>query len=75
MEFLDGLVRARDVGEGGLRRVLGDELRLGLAELHDAGAAALHLVHQEEEDDHDEDEGEEESRIETKGDCFVGETV
>src|SRR5262249_33012183 len=27
------------------------------AEIHDPGAAALHLIHQEQEDDHDEDEG------------------
>ncbi|MDQ0960009.1 hypothetical protein QFZ66_003887 [Streptomyces sp. B4I13] len=58
MEFLDGLVRAGDVGERRLRGVLGDELGLGLPEVHDPGAAALHLVHQEQEDDHDEDEGE-----------------
>src|SRR5690606_34211181 len=37
--------------------VLGDELRLGLAEVHDTGAATLHLIHQEQENDHDQDEG------------------
>ena len=58
VELLDGLVRARDVGERRLRGVLGDELRLGLPEVHDPGAAALHLIHQEQEDDDDEDEGE-----------------
>ncbi len=59
VEFLDGLVRARDVGERRLRGVLGDELGLGLPEVHDSGAAALHLVHQEQEDNDDEDEGQE----------------
>ncbi len=54
VELLDGLVRARDVGEGGLRGVLGEQLGLGLAELHDPGAAALHLIHQEQEDHHDD---------------------
>jgi hypothetical protein len=58
VELLDGLVRAGDVRERRLRRVLGDELRLGLAEVHDPGAATLHLIHQEQEDDDDEDEGE-----------------
>lgn len=57
LELLDRLVRARDVRERRLRGVLGDELRLGLPEVHDPGAAALHLVHQEQEDDDDEDEG------------------
>lgn len=75
LELLDRLVRACDVRERRLRGVLGDELRLGLPEVHDPGAAALHLIHQEQEDDHDEDEGEQESRIPTKAFCFVGETV
>jgi hypothetical protein len=57
VELLDGLLGARDVGERRLGSVLGDELRLGLPEVHDTGAAALHLIHQEQEDDHDEDEG------------------
>ena len=57
LELLDGLVAAGDVGEGRLRGVLGDQLGLGLAELHDSGAAALHLVHQEQEDHDDQDEG------------------
>ena len=49
LQFLDGLVRAGDVGEGHLRHVLGDQLGLGLAELHDLGAAALHAGEQEPE--------------------------
>src|SRR5690606_1476355 len=57
VEFLHGLLGARDVGERRLRGVLGDELRLGLAEVHDTGAATLHLIHQEQENDHDQDEG------------------
>ena len=35
---------------------LRDDLGLGLAELHDAGAAALHLVHHEEEQDDEQDD-------------------
>ena len=50
-ELLDRLLAAGDVGERRLRHVLGDQLGLGLGELHDAAAAAaLDLVHQEEED-------------------------
>jgi hypothetical protein len=48
-QLLDGLVGAGDVGEGDLRRVLGDHLGLGLAELHDPAAATLHVLHQQEE--------------------------
>ena len=56
LEFLDGLVRAGHVGEGGLGRVLGDELGLGFPEVHHPGAAALHLVqHEEEDQDHHEE--------------------
>ena len=57
MELLDGLVGAGDVGERDLGGVLGDQLGLGLAELHDPGAAALHLAHQEPEqaDEQDDD--------------------
>ena len=39
LQFLDRLVRAGDVGEGRLGRVLGDQLGLRLAEVHHAGAA------------------------------------
>ena len=53
LELLDGLVGPGHVGERRLRGVLGDQLGLGLPELHDPGAAALHLVHQEQED-HDD---------------------
>ena len=52
MELLDRLVRAGDVGEGRLGRVLGDQLRLGLAEVEDPAAAALHLGHEQQEQDH-----------------------
>ncbi len=49
LELLDRLVGAGHVGERRLRRVLADQLGLGLAELHDPAAAALHLVHEEEQ--------------------------
>jgi hypothetical protein len=56
-ELLDRFLTARDVTEGGLRHVLGDQLGLGLGELHHATAATtLHLVHQEEEEEHDQHE-------------------
>ena len=55
-ELLDRLLAAGDVGERRLRHVLGDQLGLGLGELHDAAAAALHLVHQEQEQHDDEHE-------------------
>jgi hypothetical protein len=48
-ELLERLVGTGHVGEGGLRGVLADQLGLALAELHDAVAAALHLVHEEEQ--------------------------
>ena len=48
-ELLDGLVAAGDVGERRLGGVLGDELGPRLGELHDPSAAALHVVHQEEQ--------------------------
>lgn len=57
VELFDRLVGPRHIGEGRLGGVLGDQLGLGLAELHDLGTAALHLIHQKQEDDHDEDEG------------------
>jgi hypothetical protein len=46
-----------DVGERRLGGVLGHELGLGAAELHDAGAAALHVVDEEEEDHQDQQHG------------------
>ena len=55
-ELLDGLVAAGDVGERGLGGVLGDELGPRLGELHDASAAALHVVHQEDEQDDQQDD-------------------
>ena len=59
-ELLDGLLAAGHVGERRLRHVLGDELGLGLGELHDAAAAAaLHGVHQPQEH-HDQDDDREE---------------
>ncbi len=57
-ELLDRLLAAGHVGEGGLRHVLADQLGLGLGELHHPAAAALHLVHQEDEQQHDQREGE-----------------
>ena len=56
LELLDRLLAAGDVVEGGLRGVLVGHLGLGLAELHDPAAAALHGVQQEEEEDTDDDE-------------------
>ncbi len=61
VQFLDGLVGAGDVGEGGLGHVLGQLLGLGSAEVHHATtAAALHAAHHEEEqteqDDHRQQE-------------------
>ena len=55
VELLDRLVGAGHVREGGLRGVLGDQLRLRLAEVHHPGAAALHLTEQEEEEQRDDD--------------------
>ena len=54
VELLDRLVGARHVGERRLRRVLGDHLRLGLAEVEHPGAAALHLRHEQQQQDHEE---------------------
>ncbi len=54
LEFLDRLVGTRDISEGRFRRVLADELGLGLAEVHDPVAAALHLVHEEEQQENNE---------------------
>ena len=59
LQLLERLVGARDVGERRLRRVLADELGLGLAELHDPAAAALHLVHEEEQQAEDDEERQE----------------
>ena len=57
LEFLDGLVGAGDVAEGHLGHVLVDQLGLGLAELHDLGAAALHPGKQEPEQDAEQQHG------------------
>ena len=53
-ELLDGLVDAGDVLERDLGHVLGHQARLGLAERHHAVAAALHLIHEEEEQQDDQ---------------------
>ena len=58
-ELLDRLLAAGDVGERRLRHVLADQLGLGLGELHDPAAAALHLVHEEQEQQDDQHEGQE----------------
>jgi hypothetical protein len=58
-ELLERLVGARDVGERRLGHVLADELGLALAELHDAVAAALHLVHEEEQQAQDQQDRQE----------------
>ena len=69
-ELLDRLLTPRDVAERRLGHVLGDQLGLGAGELHDAlAAAALDLVHQEDEEEHDEREGQQrgEDRAEQAG--------
>ncbi len=58
VQLLNGLLGARDVREGRLRGVLGDHLRLGLAEVEHAGAAALHLRHEEQQQEHEQRDGE-----------------
>ncbi len=58
-ELLDRLLAPGDVGERRLGHVLADQLGLGLGELHDPAAAALHLVHQEQEQQDDQQEGQE----------------
>ena len=57
VELLDGLVGARDVAEGDLRRVDRHPLGARLAEAHHPRAAALHLVHQEDPEGEEEEEG------------------
>ena len=52
VQLLDGLVGTGHVGERRLRRVLGDQLGLGLAEVEHPGAAALHLRHEQQQQDH-----------------------
>jgi hypothetical protein len=54
LELLDRLVHAGDVGERGLRLVLGDDLGARLAELHHAATATLRLVHDPQEDPDDQ---------------------
>lgn len=56
MQFLNGFIGTGHIGESHLRHVLGKQLRLGLAELHDLGAAALHPGDQEPEDGTDHDD-------------------
>jgi hypothetical protein len=51
VQLLDRLVGARHVRERRLRRVLGDQLGLGLAEVEHPGAAALHLRHEQQQKD------------------------
>ncbi len=55
LQLLDRLVDARDVLERRLRLVLADELRARLAELHHPSAAALRLIHDEDEGADDQD--------------------
>ncbi len=61
VELFDGLFGARNVSEGDLRRLLGDELGLRLAELHDAVAAALHARPEEPEQQTDQQERQDEA--------------
>ena len=77
-ELLDRLLAAGDVGERRLRHVLGDQLGLGLGELHDAAAAtALGLVHQEDEQQDDQRERQQgrEQRAEEAGLRVLGVVV
>ena len=57
VQLLHGLVDPGDVAEGDFRRVDRHPLRFRFAEVHDARAAALHLVHQEDPEAEEEDEG------------------
>src|ERR671920_1500652 len=57
LELLDGLVDPGHVLEGDLGLVLGDQAGLALAEAHDPVAAALHLLHEEEEQQQEHGEG------------------
>jgi hypothetical protein len=52
VQLLDRLVGARHIRERRLRRVLGDHLRLGLAEVEHPRAATLHLRHEQQQQDH-----------------------
>src|SRR5207245_10763726 len=51
LELLLRLVDAGDVGEGDLVVVLGEQLRLALAEAHRLAASRLQLAHEEDEED------------------------
>src|SRR5439155_14536812 len=53
-ELLLGLVTPGDVGEGDLRRVAREQLRLGLAEGERPVSALLHLAQHEDEEAEDE---------------------
>ena len=59
LKLLDGLIGPCDVGERRLGGVLGDQLGLGLAEVHDPVAAALGLAHEEQEEPDDEQDRQE----------------
>ncbi len=60
MELFDGLVGTGHVGEGDGGGLLVDELGLGLAELHDLAATALHRRQQPPEQQTQQHEGKEE---------------
>src|SRR5436309_3645156 len=67
LELLFRLVDAGDVREGDLVVVLGEQLRLALAEAHRLAAARLELAHEEDEEDAEDAErhpGDEELRPE-----------
>jgi hypothetical protein len=61
VQLLDGLVGTGDVLERDLRRLLRDQLRLRLAELHDAVAAALHAREHQPEERSDQEDREQEA--------------
>ena len=72
LELLDRLVAAGDVGEGDLRLVLRHLPGLGLAELHDSAAAALHRVEDEQEQAEQDDHGSRLNRrdVQTESSCW-----
>ncbi len=64
MELLDGLVETGDVLERDLGLILGDLLRLGLAELHHPVSATLHL---REDEDHEAEQEQPRQQIDEEG--------
>ena len=67
LELLDRLVDSGDVLECDPRLVARHALRLGLAERHDLGVAALHLVHEEEHEADEQDDRQQRSEMTAPG--------